>query len=266
MAAVEAIVRVRRGTAATATANNPVLKLGEVGYETDTGRFKVGDGSTAWNSLAYATDPASLANRLIGGLTPAADRLPYFTGSGAAALATFTSFGRSLVDDADATAARATLGLGNVNNTSDTAKPVSTAQQTALDAKADATTGTWTPSFGGDGADPTITYANQNGQWSRLGNIVHLLGELEIASKSGGSGNLQIKGFPVAATSGRYLGAMTVGYGGGFITTLPTGGYVPASSSFAYVCGDVSGSRTNISTGTLQAGSLLIFHITYRAA
>lgn len=51
--------RIIRGTAFLSTsfsANNPILQLGELGYETDTNKLKIGDGVTAWNDLAYAGD------------------------------------------------------------------------------------------------------------------------------------------------------------------------------------------------------------------
>ncbi len=50
----------------------------------------------------------------IAGLTSAADTVPYFTGSGTAALATLTTAGRALIDDADAAAQRVTIGLATI--------------------------------------------------------------------------------------------------------------------------------------------------------
>lgn len=65
------------------------------------------------------TDAQSLDSELtaIAGLTSLADRLPYYTGPGAASLATFTNTARSLLDDPSTSAMRTTLGLGNVENT-----------------------------------------------------------------------------------------------------------------------------------------------------
>jgi len=53
MAAISTI-RLRAGTAAAWTSANPTLAASEPGFETDTRKLKIGDGSTAWTSLAYA--------------------------------------------------------------------------------------------------------------------------------------------------------------------------------------------------------------------
>lgn len=46
-------IQIRRGTAAAWTAANPILAQGEMGYEIDTQKIKVGNGSSVWTSLTY---------------------------------------------------------------------------------------------------------------------------------------------------------------------------------------------------------------------
>jgi len=59
-------IQIRRDTAANWTSVNPILAQGEIGYELDTGKVKIGDGTTAWTSLVYRfttiTDHTLLSN------------------------------------------------------------------------------------------------------------------------------------------------------------------------------------------------------------
>jgi citrate lyase gamma subunit len=56
----------RRGTAAQWTAANPILAAGEIGFETDNNRFKIGNGATAWSALDYFANNAALEDLLDG--------------------------------------------------------------------------------------------------------------------------------------------------------------------------------------------------------
>ena len=55
-------IQLKRTTASAWTSLNPTLDNGEFGYETDTAKFKIGNGSTAWTSLAYANANLSVAS------------------------------------------------------------------------------------------------------------------------------------------------------------------------------------------------------------
>src|SRR5438034_1106275 len=51
-------IQIRHGTAAAWTAANPILMIGEMGDEVDTGKWKVGNGVDNWNTLPYSSGPA----------------------------------------------------------------------------------------------------------------------------------------------------------------------------------------------------------------
>ena len=233
-------IQIKRSTAASWTSNNPVLYVGEIGYETDTKKIKVGDGTTAWTSLAYSSVPLSLATlNDLGDVTissaangdflrwngtawvnDAVDLATDTTGSFVQSLVagtgitltnnsgenstptiavttnTFDAFGAASTAASNAATAlsnheadttnihgiadtsilvtttgtqtltnktitspaglvKGDVGLGNVDNTADTAKPVSTAQQTALNLKANLAS----PTFTGTVTVPTPTNA-----------------------------------------------------------------------------------------------------------
>jgi hypothetical protein len=107
------------GTMSTQGASAVAITGGTITGITD---LAVADGGTGSSTAAGARTNLGLVigtdvqaqNAILSdlaGLTQATDRLPYFDSGTTAALATFTAAGRALIDDADATAQRATLGL-----------------------------------------------------------------------------------------------------------------------------------------------------------
>lgn len=63
-------IQLRRDTGANWNTFNPVLVEGEIGIETDTRRFKIGDGVTPWTGLVYGGLTANATNTEVIQVTP----------------------------------------------------------------------------------------------------------------------------------------------------------------------------------------------------
>lgn len=106
----------RRDTAANWTSADPVLASGEPGLETDTGKCKVGDGSTKWSSLAYFSPDGSSG----GGGSDGVSSFNTRTGDVSLAKTDVTSTGLSYADvGADASGA-ASAAQANAESYTDT--------------------------------------------------------------------------------------------------------------------------------------------------
>lgn len=60
-------IQLRRGTASEWTSANPILAQGEFGYESDTTKFKVGDGTASWTELSYAAGASGGSSASVSG-------------------------------------------------------------------------------------------------------------------------------------------------------------------------------------------------------
>ena len=100
----------RRGTAAQWTGANPTLAAGEIGYETDTGKFKIGNGSSAWSALNYYVD----ANAILDGAPGVLDTLNELAAALGDDPAFFTTVATDLSDHTTATTS--VHGIANTAN------------------------------------------------------------------------------------------------------------------------------------------------------
>jgi hypothetical protein len=73
----QTVIKLRRDTAANWSSADPVLSAGEIAFESDTNKIKVGDGSTLWSLLDYSSSSEAFGNvdggkadTNYGGITP----------------------------------------------------------------------------------------------------------------------------------------------------------------------------------------------------
>jgi len=126
----QTVIKLRRDTAANWTSTNPTLAAGEAGFESDSNKLKIGDGSTAWTSLSYA----KIAPSDIIGLTTTAAELNILDG------VTATAAELNILDGVTATTAELNILDGVTATTAELnySDGVTSAIQAQLDTKAKA--------------------------------------------------------------------------------------------------------------------------------
>lgn len=237
-------VGVSGGTTGLTASGGPVTTSGTI---TLAGTLAVANGGTGSTTaagartalgLAIGTDVQAYSANLaaVAGLVSAADKLPYFTGSGTAAVTDFSAFGRTLVDDANAGAARTTLGAAASGANSDITSL--SALSTALSV-AQGGTGSTTAAAARVALLPSI--AANNGKVLAVNSgatdvewIVAGAGTVTSVNVSGGTTGLTASGGPVTASGTITLaGTLAAANGGTGQTTYAVGDILYASTTSA---------------------------------
>jgi hypothetical protein len=154
-------IQLRRDTSANWTETNPTLSSGEIGFETNTGKFKIGNGSSAWSALDYFLDSSDLSGYLSASsasttyLTQASASTTYATKAGP----TFT--GTVILPS--------TTSIGNVSSTEiGYLDNVSSAIQTQLDNKLETSSASTTYLTQASASTTYLTQASASTTYAKL--------------------------------------------------------------------------------------------------
>lgn len=215
---VEARLALYSNTTANWSGSTAVLMKGEVGIEFTTDsktKIKVGDGVHTWSQLGYIdADTTAQILTITTKLATIAENATYVQSS--------ATNGKIKINGVDTTVythpagtnphgtTKADVGLGNVNNTADTAKPVSTAQATAIDtAKSEAISAAATDAT--TKANTAVTTANTytDGKITSLGTVFTLRGRVDayanLPSTGMKSGDVYLVGLSTAEQLEEYI-------------------------------------------------------------
>jgi hypothetical protein len=249
----------RRGSAAEWTVNNPILFAGELGYETDTTRIKVGDGVTQWVNLAYV---GQFGASDLDGLTDVSITSP---ASGAVLRYDGTSW-------IDAVLSKSDVGLPSVPNVDATARANHTGTQPASTITGLATVAT-SNSYNDLSNKPTIppAYTLPAATTSTLGGVIVGTG-LGVSSGTvsvtygttsgtacqGNDARLSDARTPTSHTHGNITNAGAIGSTSGQIVVTTTGGVLTtaATISSASVSGLGTIATQNANSVAITGGSI----------
>ena len=128
--------------------------------------------------------------------------------------------------------------------------------------------GTFTPSYKAASANPTVGYQNQDGKYTKIGNVVYFQIYMRINSWSGGSGVVYLDSLPFTSTGTTYGGSGGILYVNAWGDDEPTNCMVGSSGTILYLYGGglSSGTSQNLYSADVGTASQLRLNGTYIAA